>query len=369
MAKSESNRESSPEQEEGISMERDVLALNLTAEIKILKQAAKTKEDYEQLTVLYQKLEKLYESKERGQELEPWLSEQYDKQVEILQKFHILSVNLDHGVNRESESPGSIVGIDGKEYPLPSKSEIAELLEQNKELIEKKKEQGFTQLLITPFGIKLEDLIGKYKEVLIDHHQNNKLLATKKDPKDPDKELDLDKNKPVWVWDEYQNADVEGKLVYNPKEFSENHQGKTKEEILKEQGGWSVILMEDLPNIPRNGKGEIVGGRKQLEAGLTPKEYLEKLQTDPGYEHEMGMTPEEQVMYAIIHLEETDRVIDDYQGNGSVAYNIGGYFPSSDLVPDAYWYRGNRQADVHRSYPGDQNDHCGVRPAVRIKNS
>ena len=335
----------------------------LVAEIGELKGRSKTKDDYEKLAELYQQIEGLYEPKK---ELESSLQEQYKGQVEILKKAGILQ-------ELESGQLG-IKGVDGKEYPLPAAEEVAERMEASKELVERKQEQGFTKLLIVPFGMKLDDLFDAYKQRILDHGQRGKLFATKKAEDDKTEHrapLALDKDQPVWVWDDYKEADVSGKLVYRPKQFSKKHQGKTKQEILKEQGGWEIMLVEDMPNIPREGNGETTKGRKQFEANDTPNNYLKTLnnaetkKADPYY-GEQGMTPEEQIIYAITHLEETDEVVDDWQGNGSVSYQVGAYFPSSGGVPSAYWDRDDRLAYLDRRSPDYRFDNCGVRPAVRI---
>jgi len=78
--------------------------------------------------------------------------------------------------------------------------------------------------------------------------------------------------------------------------------------------------IETLPNIPRAGKGKELKGRKQLEAGLSPRKYLETLRTDPQYKNESGMTPEDQITYAMLYLEQTNQVVDDWQGKGSLSY-------------------------------------------------
>ena len=187
--------------------------------------------------------------------------------------------------------------------------------------------------------------------------------------------LALDKNQPLYDWDGYDEADINGKLVYQPKEFSKNHKGKTKQEILKEQEkesttpGWHIILIEDMPDIPRENKGKTIGGRKQFEANDTPNNYLKTLRDskkDNPYQGEEGMTPEDQLMYAITHLEETDQVIDDYQGNGSISYQVGAYFPASGYVPSAYWRRDGRRAYLDGNDPDNRDGNCGVRSAVRI---
>ena len=74
--------------------------------------------------------------------------------------------------------------------------------------------------------------------------------------------MELNENEPVWAWEGYNNADINGELIYFPEEFSSNHQGKTKKEILKEKGGWNIIFMENIPNIPRKDKGKEIKDRK-----------------------------------------------------------------------------------------------------------
>jgi len=79
------------------------------------------------------------------------------------------------------------------------------------------------------------------------------------------------------------------------------------------------------------------------------------------------MTSEEQIIYAIKHLEETNQVIDDYSGKGSASYQLGAFFSASSYVPYAYWRRGARQADLGGRGPGGSDSGSGVRAAVRVK--
>ena len=159
---------------------------------------------------------------------------------------------------------------------------------------------------------------------------------------------DIFGNKALSANSKYKNADINGKLVYFPKEFSEkHHQGKTKLELLKKQReGWNVMFIENLPNIPQKGEEKEIKGRKQLEAGKTPLEYLEILKTNPDYKNETGMTPEDQIIYAMKYLEQNNQIIDDYFGNGSSPCQLGSYFHTSEseAVPLVYWDRINRQA-------------------------
>ena len=317
------------------------------------------------------------------------LKRQYESERRVLEGAGIL----------ESLPSGNqgIHGIDGKAYPMPSYQETRNLIREKRDVLEKKADEGFTKLLIVPFGMKLDDLIEKYGQLILKHYadmpdpndpskritdpQKTKLFATKENDSDPDEPLKLNTATPVWKWDKYENADVNGTLVYDPKEFDkDNHQGKTKTEILAATQGksspafvqstagkpaWRIVMVEQDPNIPRKTKGKEIGGRKRLEANETPNEYLSLIGKDQ-YENESGTTPEEWLMQAISYLEEKNQVIDDYQGKGSITYNTGAYFPGSGSVPGAYWSRGDRQADLDRDVPTNRDGDIGARSAVRV---
>jgi hypothetical protein len=276
------------------------------------------------------------------------LRNQYESERRVLESAGILE--------RLPSGEQGIHGIDGKAYPMPSYQEMRSLIREKRDILEKKADQGFTKILIVPFGMKLDDLVEKYKAFILKHKTESKLFATKEKDTDPDEPLDLNMSEPVWVWNKYHDADVDGKLVYDPKEFSQNHGGKTKAEILAAAAGklspaWRIVLIEADPNIPRAGKGKPVGGRPRIEANKTPKEYLAAIGTGE-YQNESGMTPEEWLMQAITTLEEKNQVIDDWQGKGSIAYNTGAYFPASGYVPNACWYRDDRQAYLSRERSG-----------------
>ena len=307
-------------------------------------------------------------------EMESSFQEQYDAQIDVMKRIGMMT-QLESG-------EWGIEGIDGKEYPAPTPQEIAEKIEANKELIEKKREQGFTRLLLVPFAHSLDNLATVYEQSILKHSKEGKLFASKKNPGDQNEQLvplELDENQPLWKWDGYNDADINGSLVYGPKEFSENHGGKTKQEVIAEQGGWQVLFIEDMPNIPR-GNPETKGGRTQIDTGgssikkyikrgediPSPSEYLKAIQKESVYQDESGMTPEAQLAYSILHLEETNQVIDDYRGNGRASYQVGAYFPASGVVPVACWYRDARRACLGRYYPDFRDDFCGVRSAVRI---
>ena len=105
--------------------------------------------------------------------------------------------------------------------------------------------------------------------------------------------------------------------------------------------GWSVGLIEPIPIMPQQGQGKVIGGRKQLEAYSTPRDYLRTLST-PTYQGETGWTPEDFLTHFITQLETTNQVSHDrYDGNA--LWLLGSYMPKSmptpHIVPVGYWSR------------------------------
>ncbi|NCB21162.1 MAG: hypothetical protein EOM88_04610 [Clostridia bacterium] len=286
-------------------------------------------------------------------------SEQYDRQLDLLKQTKL--------IEQLPSGEYGIIGIDQKEYIIPTLDEILQRMNNNIEKFETKIEQGFTKLLIVPFAKKLHDpedsksLTEIYKQTIIDKYNNDQLMATSGD------KLDLDTNKPLWVWkDGY--SQPEENIIYFPKQYDkDNHGGKTKSQLLRDDNlGFQVLLIEDLPDLPAPGSGQTISDRTQLEAGLTPAQYLEKLTTDPNYQNEQGLTAEAWLTYAITHLQETNQVIDDWQGQGKYCYNLATYFPFSSPVSGGYWSRGNRRAFLGGDDVSSSDSGNSVRPSVNI---
>ena len=266
------------------------------------------------------------------------LQKQYAKQLEILKNTGIL------------EKFNS---------PPPSLPEINKRLQEKKELISRKIEQGFTKLLLVPFGLDLNTLIQTYGELLKQHAKNKTLLDRDGNT------LELNNEKPVWVWDQLQKSIDGNSLIYFPKEYTANHGGQTKQEVIARQGSWQILLLEEDPVIPRVGAGQTIKDRPQLEANKTPIEYLNLLKTDP-YKGESGLTPEDWFTYAIMNLEEKNQVIDDWRNNkDSISYLLGSYFASGG-VPRAFWRRFDKRADLYAWRPDNHDGDVGARPVVRI---
>lgn len=266
------------------------------------------------------------------------LAAQYEGQKEILKKAGIPEV------------------VAGKS--CPTLEQVRDRLLATREVFERKIEQGFTKLLIVPFGLSVEDLRQKYGHALKVHAAAGKLFAED----DPHTPLDLDTATPVWKSDGYDNKT----MVYFPTAYNrDQHGGLTKQEAVEKEGAWHIYLVEETP-IPREEKGKELGKRKQLEANLKPTEYLEKITTEEAYKNESGFTPELWLLKALTRLEEKNEVIDDYRGKGSINYNLGVYFPGSADVSCAFWYRDNRKAVMDRSGVSDRHSGYGASSAVRV---
>ena len=313
------------------------------------------------------------------------LKEQYTFQVSLLERVGILK-------------EGAITGIDGHEYPVPTLEQIASRLFERRETLKTKHDQGFTKLLLVPFGMSLDSLQETIKQFLLKYKKSHSFF-------------DLDTRMPLFTWEKYQGADMGDSpdLVYYPQSFTrEGHGGRTKAQILKEQTegrwtpasagvsgenglgtpGWTVHLLQpsnldeqdtETPKgfapIPRQGQGTPQGDlipRPPLETGQSPIEYLSIFQgaQDDGnspYSQESGMTPEDWIIAFMIHLTETGKPLDNWEnGIESVSNLTGAFFLSSDLVPRARWSRDSRRIHLFgNSLPGWVLD-IGVRSSVIV---
>ena len=342
--------------------------------------------DLERLANLLERFEYLLKNKEPWKEKLPehlqdierlyHLREQYTSQVALLEQVGILK-------------EGTILGIDNKKYPIPTLEQIASRLFERREMLHTKHDQGFTKLLLVPFGMSLDGLAEILEQFLLSYKKSH-----------PSFNLSL--SQPLYRWRTYSATADAGnlpRLVYYPRSFTEyGHQGKIKRQILLEREeawkqnlddnswkGWTVHLLQpsDPSNldskgfapIPRKGHGTPQGDlvpRPPLEAGKTPNEYLSILQKaqedeDSPYHGETGMTPEDWIMAFMIHLAETEKPLDDYE-NGAEGSSLltGAFFRFTVDVPVACWFQSNSQACLHIHIPDQRIWYTGVRSSVII---
>lgn len=304
--------------------------------------------------------------------LEYWLAteftENYEELYQVLNHMGLLDILPKSGER-------GIIGIDKKEYPIPSQEAIKDEIRRNREIYEPKIAQGFTQIQLTPFAVPLGSLISLLERQLKEHYKRDKLFATRENKDDPDEPLKLNENGPIWAWSKWRGSDQDGSCVYYPSSFDQDKpSGHTKAEILRAQNnadsplaGWDAFLVEPDMNIPREGKGKTKSKRKQLEAGKTPTEYLRLLQIEPQYRNEQGLTNEDWLIIFITHLEQTNQVIDDYLGKGSSCYLTGSFKPSSGELGGGSWNRDFRQAYLGTVAANCRSSNIGLRSAVRLR--
>ena len=304
------------------------------------------------------------------------LKKQYEDQLDLLKSSGLVETRKEtdpSGVEKESYF---ITGIDEKEYPMPSYLTVLERLVEQKELFETKADQGFKKLVLVPFGMSLDLMIEKFKQFLLKYKQAKPAF-------------DIDVDKPLYTWSHYLGADQNSTLVYDPQQFNPtDNGGKTKAEILTQMettddaaAGYRILLLQGNYNsqgfrsIPKRERGLVEGTnipRADIEAGNTAIEYLasqasNRLNPQSPYAGEYGMSPEEWIILFMQHLKETGEPLDNFLNEvDSATYLTGAYFTASDGVPDAYWSRGGRRANLSGSHPGDQDGNVGVRAAVRV---
>ncbi len=255
-----------------------------------------------------------------------------------------------------------ITAMNGVQYELPAQEAVVAYFSQEK--FREKISQGFTKLLVVPFGYPLATIRARYEQALLKHHKAGKLLDREGN------RLDLDESQPLYVESELDKSDETGDLIYYPQRFNKNnHGGKTKQELLNDPiqpfPGFHILLIKQDLTIPRQGQEKTIGTRTDLAANKSSIEYLKTLQTQPQYRHEQGVTLEDSLVLALTTLHETSRVIDDWENNiDSTDLNIGNYYKPSNDVPLSRWDRSLRQASVYFTDPGSRAGSFGVRVAV-----
>lgn len=267
-----------------------------------------------------------------------------------------------------------IVGIDGKEYPVPTQEQLQEIFACNKELVERKMQQDFTQLQLTPIAMPTLQLIDRVKTVVLKHAAVGEIIQTKQNPTDADVPVRVRTGEPIWIWDILHQTVDTPNLVYFPQVYTKRgHQGLTKEEVIQKTSlcavpGWSVGLIEPIPIMPQQGQGKVIGGRKQLETLSTPRDYLRTLGI-PTYQGETGWTPEDFLTHFMTQLETTNQVSHDRYDTNAL-WLLGTYMPNSvpyaELVPTGYWAHatGRMYLSAHRT--GNRLKPCVARSMVRL---
>ncbi len=126
-------------------------------------------------------------------------------------------------------------------------------------------------------------LINRVKADIIKHAAEVKIYQTRRSSSDPLIPVCVNTEKQVWIWDTLRQALDTEQIIYFPHEYSSNHWGQTKLEVVNDGRicavpVWFVGLVESSPIMPEQGRGKTLGGRRQLEIYSSTRHYLRTLQ-------------------------------------------------------------------------------------------
>ena len=272
----------------------------------------------------------------------------------------------------QAKKPG-VIGMDGNEYPVPTQEQVVELFAHHSELVSRKVPQGFDRLELIPLAMPMTVLMDRLQEAILKHAAEGTIFQTRRAASDPLVPVRVNKEKQVWVWEVLRQACDANELVYFPQEYSNSHRGQTKLEVIHNGHicafpGWSVGLGESVPIMPAIGQGKTLGGRKQLEIGSSPNEYLQTLQAQ-AYHGETGKTLEDFIIKFLTRLETTHEVSQDVKDDNAL-WCLGQYFriPYAQVVPTGRWVRdvGRVRLDMHRTNNKQCAQSWGAATTVRL---
>jgi hypothetical protein len=222
-------------------------------------------------------------------------------------------------------------------------------------------------------------LIDRMRAAVLRHAGGGTIFRTRRSPSDPFEPVRVNPEKTVWVWETLRQAFDTDRLVYFPQEDPGHQKGQAeyrgynKPEAIDNWRtcavpGWSVGLIESTPIMPGPGEGTTRAGRKQLEIGLSPREYLRILQ-EPAYAGETGTTLEDFITGFLTRLETTNEVSNDISDNNAL-WCLGQYMkiPYADVVPTGRWHRpvGRVRLDMHRTGNKRCTKSVGAATVVRL---
>ncbi len=277
------------------------------------------------------------------------LEKEYTRALAALNRTGILTLLPQSGNS-------GLIGIDGKEYPVPTQEQVVELFAAHSELVARKVPQGFDRLELTPLAMPLPSLFDLMNAAILKHAAEGKIYQTRPSVSEPLTPVRVNKEKQVWIWDALRQAIATDELAYFPQAYSSAQRGQTKSEVIHDGRicafpGWSVGLVECFPIMPEQGQGRTLGGRRQLETGSSPNEYLQILQSE-AYQGETGKTLEDFITRFLTHLETTNEVSNDVDDNNAL-WCLAQYvrIPYAECVPTGRWHRsvGRARLDMHRT--------------------
>lgn len=297
--------------------------------------------DLESLRHLREDLENTYKFLESVLfpfEKELQLRKQYNSQVKVLTRAGILKT-------LSSEEKG-IIGENGKEYVLPEYTKLRKnLSRQSKELLSKNIKDGFTKLLLVPFGMSLGEILTVLNKRMKKHYQEGNLFVCWKTAggdirKPADK---LSEGTPVDMILHFEHSSLKTIITYYPKKFvKKDPSHHTKDFLLKTElyEGWVPLLVNS----------------KAISRG-----YLNQAEQLQNLHGEYFFSLEDEFTYLLTRLEE-DKEIEVLAGP---IISAGTYLSDADRVALTNWWKDSCYA-VHAVKPAEVDNRSLLRTAIRI---
>ena len=221
---------------------------------------------------------------------------------------------------KERNGKEGIQDKEGNFYPMPTLQEVRSELNKKAALLEYKETQSFKRFLLVPFGLSYVEM---YKKLGKEY---------KRYQEDPDLGLyrtDADKTKitksinDTW-FSEDEEMEEEDLLYY------EEH--REKSELIQTQTfpAWEIHIVPEKMTLPREGQGETIGDRPEIESDMRFGNYKKLLKGEFNhpdgkpirdaegllvYRGETGLTPEIEVALAFVQLRENKQVLHDNENN------------------------------------------------------
>lgn len=307
--------------------------------------------------------EKVRELKEMVWPVE--LRKQYDGQLKVLNCLNILKTKKEKDANGNDQEIVYMHGIDGWEHPLPSFQEIFKHITEKQAFFSKKMEQGFTKLLLVPFGMSSGLIVDQLRAYIATYRLSI------------DKEVVNGRSIPVWDTCK-SDDDVTGERLYQPYRQTSGEAifgGYTKKHILDVQrkrkdwhDGWRVLFVQADPE----GNGIASG-----ESALT---YFSDMVAEnakpnsPRYGEE-GLTVEDWVIAFVTQLERTGVPLDDVVVGDTMAtamtHLTGSFAPVANNNNDiGFFAAGWDESECHAMIGGIdialKEPSIGIRTAVSV---
>lgn len=266
-----------------------------------------------------------------------------------------------------------VIGVESKEYPIPTTDQLTKIFELNNELVTLKIRQGFDRLELVPFAMPIRTMAEILAKEIIWRGEAGQIFKTSQTPNDLQTKTRVNKEKHVWFWQTLLDGIDNEALVYFPSSYTVNNIGKSKFEIISDPHicafpGWSIGLTESYTFLPKQGEGKTIADRKQLEYGFSPNEYREIFK-NAQYFGETGRTIEDFIITFLSRLNEKNEVSNDIN-DCNAAWLLGQYLkaPYADLVVVGRWIGnlGRVRVDLHRSNNKKCTWNVGATTTVRL---